>query len=174
MLLCSAIEISPKRCAGKTLVVRTSAWLQCGHGVDTPPNAALWQPSVTSCTGKSDVRSACPALWWCVLAALAYKPQWQKVVRQCEDAVKVRTGQQLVQLRLQPLLACALGAAWATAVAAGVVLGLTVVPCGARQHVATQCSAVAVHDRAGSAPFPHRHTVCLCKRGYMFPKNSLQ
>ena len=48
-------------------------------------------------------------------------PQGQEVVRECEDAVKVRARQQLVQLSLHPLVVRSLRATGATAVAAGVV-----------------------------------------------------
>ena len=73
-------------------------------------------------------------------------PQRDEHVWQREDEVKVRARQQLLKLRLYPLLARLFTTARAAAMAARVVLHHAVVGLGAGQHMASEGGAVAVAD----------------------------
>ena len=78
-------------------------------------------------------------------------PECEKDVRQGEDDVEMGAGQQLGQLHREPLLACCAGAARASAVAAGVILGRVDVALCTGQHMHTQGGLIAVTDAVGGA-----------------------
>jgi len=75
-------------------------------------------------------------------------PQRDEGVRQGEDQVEMRAGQQLLELGLSPLTLWSLGAARAAAMAAGVVPDDAVVAVRAGQDVRAECRGIAVADAA--------------------------
>jgi len=73
-------------------------------------------------------------------------PQRDEGMRQGEDQMKVRAGQQLFELGLSPLALWSFGTARAAAMAAGVVLDGAAVAVRTRQDVRAECLGVAVAD----------------------------
>ena len=80
-------------------------------------------------------------------------PQRDERVRQGEDQVEVRAGQQLFELGLRPLALRSFGTARAAAVAAGVVLDDAAVAVRTGQDVRAERRGVAVADGVGRARF---------------------
>lgn len=101
-------------------------------------------------------------------------PQRDERVRQREDDMEVRARQQVLELSGQPQLACSLGAAWAAAMTAGVVLHDRTVARGTRQHMAAQRSGVAVADRISSSKLARVQRARLRERVEVFAENGLQ
>ena len=73
-------------------------------------------------------------------------PQCDEGVGQSEDQMKVRAGQQLLEPGASPLALLRLGATWAAAMAAGVVLDDAAVAVRTRQDVRAERRGVAVAD----------------------------
>lgn len=87
-------------------------------------------------------------------------PEVDEFVRQREDDVEVRAGQQPLQLCVDPLAARSGGASRATAMTAGVVLHLLDVPGRAHEQVLAERGRVAMADapgRVGLAPVQAMH-----------------
>lgn len=101
-------------------------------------------------------------------------PQRDECMRQREDNMEVRAGQQVFELGGQPLLACTLGAARAASMAAGVVLHHRAVAQGARQHMAAECSGVAVADRVSGPKLAWVQRARLRERIEVFAEDGLQ
>lgn len=114
---------------------------QAGRGTQVPGIGAQLQQALACAIEQQLVEPGAVEL-----------PQRDELVRQGEDDVEVRAGQQARQLRGQPLLAGLHGAARAAAVATGVVLHLAVVACGAGHHMRAHLGAMAVADAPGRVP----------------------
>lgn len=101
-------------------------------------------------------------------------PQPDEHVRQCEDHMEVRAGQQSAQLRCQPLLARRVGAARATAVPAGVVLGRIDVALRTDQHMKPQFGLETLADAVGRTLFSRMQRTALGVIAKVLSKHILQ
>ena len=101
-------------------------------------------------------------------------PQPDEHVRQGEDHMEMRARQQSAQLRCQPLLARRVGAARATAVPAGVVLGRIDVAFRTDQHVKPQFRLEALADAVGGALFARMQRTALGVLAKVLSKHILQ
>ena len=101
-------------------------------------------------------------------------PQAEEAVRQGEDDVEVRAGQQLGQLGGEPALARRVGAARAAAVAAGVVLHRGEMALRAGQHMHAHGGLKAVADAEGGALLTRVQHMGLCVLGKVLPEHVLQ
>jgi len=100
-------------------------------------------------------------------------PQRDEGVRQGEDQVEVRAGQQLFELGLSPLTPWSLGAERAAAVATGVVLDGAAVAVRTRQDVRTERRGVAVADGTRRALLARVQCTLLRVRGEVLSEDVL-
>lgn len=82
-------------------------------------------------------------------------PQGDQLVRQGEDDVEVRAGQQPLQFSVDPFVASGLGAAGATAMAAGVELQLLAGAGGTGQDMSAHGARAAAGDASRGTPLLH-------------------
>ena len=100
-------------------------------------------------------------------------PQCDERMRQREDQVEVRAGQQLFEPRASPLALPRVGAARATAVAAGVVLDDAAVSVRTRQDARSERRGVAVADGVGRTRLARVQRALQHVVGKVLPKDVL-